>query len=109
MTSRLKRVCAICERRMNLAFDPEKELCHDCISVWRYNIISEHKNGKMTFEKAFKLIEKRSKGSGMSDYDILELIFPPLGENDIQDDRTALNLNFDLDEIKRIEGAHQDE
>ena len=109
MTSRLKRVCAICEKRMNLAFDPDKELCHDCIPIWRDNIASDHKNGKITFEKAFKLIDKRCRGTGMSEYDILDILFPPLGDNDFQDDEMALKLNFNMDRIKEIEARHEDE
>ena len=35
MSSRLKRNCKKCNKRANLAFDPKKLLCPDCLVEWR--------------------------------------------------------------------------
>ena len=45
----------------------------------------------------------------MNDKEVLDLVFPPLGDKDFQDDDMALQLKFDLDKIKEQERRHEDE
>ena len=108
--ARLKRMCAGCNKRMNLAFDPQGKLCADCLIEWRDETVQRHKNGKISFQDAHEMITERCR---MSDYDALELIFPPLGEQDFHSDRMAMKLNFDIDDIKLQEAIerrlHEDE
>jgi len=106
VSSRLKRNCKMCKRRSNLAFDPEKLLCPDCLIVWRDTVVKEHRSGKIPFQEAYESILKRCR---MNDKEVLDLVFPPLGDKDFQDDDMALQLKFDLDKIKEQERRHEDE
>jgi hypothetical protein len=45
----------------------------------------------------------------MSDYDALELIFPPIGQDDFQNEEMALKLNFNIDTVESLMGVHDDE
>ena len=100
MSSRLKRNCKMCKKRSNLAFDPEGLLCADCLIIWRDNVVKEHKAGKTTFQKAFDSILKRCR---MTEEEVLDLVFPPIGPDDFQSDSMALKMNFDIDVIKQLE------
>ena len=98
--ARLKRNCIGCNKRKNLAFDPDEKLCADCLIEWRDDVVREHKAGKIAFQPAFEQITRRCR---LSDYDALELIFPPLGDDDFQDERMAMKLHFDPKVIEQIE------
>lgn len=100
MSARLKQRCkGSCGKRKNLKFDPEGRLCTDCLLKWRDEIITLHKNGGMSFEVCFERVKKRCR---MSDYDTLEIIFPPLDDSiDLQ--HGGLELKFDLDKIRQQE------
>ena len=100
MTSRLKRNCKKCNKRANLAFDPKKMLCPECLVEWRDNVIKEHRAGKMTFQDAYESILKRCR---INEDELLDLVFPPLGKDDFQNDNMAVNLNFDMDVVKKME------
>tara|TARA_Y100001963_G_C6493704_1_gene314630 strand:- start:91 stop:408 length:318 start_codon:yes stop_codon:yes gene_type:complete len=100
MTSRLKRNCKMCKKRSNLAFDPEKLLCADCLVKWRDTVIKEHRSGKMTFQDAYESILKRCR---INEDELLDLVFPPLGDDDFQNENMAVSLNFDMDLVKRME------
>jgi len=105
MSSRLKRNCKMCKKRSNLAFDPLKLLCPDCLIVWRDNVVKEHKPGKMPFQEAYDSILKRCR---MAEQEVLDLVFPPLGKNDFQSDNMALKMNFDLQTIQEIEAKENE-
>ena len=100
MSARLKRFCkGSCGKRRNLKFDPDRILCVDCLVEWRDEQIRLHKNGKMTFEKCFESIKRRMR---MGDYEVIELVFPPLDDaHDYQ--HGAMELKFDLDKIRKQE------
>ena len=98
--SRQKRNCAMCNKRKNLAFDPLEKICADCLVKFRDEIITDHKNGKIAFEPALGQIMSRCR---MSEKDALELLFPPLGLDDFQDERMAMKLNFDPQVVKMLE------
>jgi hypothetical protein len=106
MSSRLKRNCKMCKKRSNLAFDPEKLLCPDCLVIWRDNVIQQHKEGKITFQDAYESVLKRCR---MNEKEVLDLVFPPLGNQDFENEGMALELKFDLDKIERDERRQQDE
>jgi len=100
VSARLKQLCkGSCGKRKNLKFDPEGRLCTDCLLEWRDDLIAEHKNGKLTFQDCFEQIKKRCR---MSDYDTLEIIFPPL-DDDRDYNQGSLQLKFDLDKIREQE------
>ena len=105
MSSRLKRNCKMCKKRSNLAFDPEKLLCPDCLILWRDNVVKEHKAGKTSFQEAYDSILKRCR---MTDQEVLDLVFPPLGKDDFQSDNMALKMKFDLQTIKEIEARENE-
>ena len=104
--ARLKRMCAGCNKRMNLAFDTQGKLCADCLIEWRDETVQRHKNGKISFQDAHEMITERCR---MSDYDALELIFPPIGKDDFQNEEMALKLNFNIDTVESLMGVHDDE
>ena len=106
MSSRLKRNCKMCAKRSNLAFDPDKLLCPDCLIVWRDNVIDQHRNGKIPFQEAYETVLKRCR---MNESEVQSLIFPPLGDGDFQSDDTALKLNFNMKEIEKIERRQEEE
>ena len=99
MSSRLKRNCKMCNKRSNLSFDPEKLLCPDCLIIWRDNVVSEHKAGKTTFQSAYDSILKRCR---MTEKEVLDLVFPPIGKDDFQNDYMALKMNFDIDIVEQL-------
>ena len=99
MSSRLKRNCEMCKKRSNLAFDPEGLLCTDCLIIWRDNVVREHKSGKTTFQNAYDSILKRCR---MTEKEVLDLVFPPIGKDDFQNDYMALKMNFDIDIVERL-------
>ena len=109
MSSRLKRVCKMCNKKANLSFDPKKMLCSDCLIVWRDDLVKEHRAGKIPFGSALDQITKRCK---MTEKAACDLLFPPIGNGDFYDDRLAMNLHFDPEKIKVLEamsGRHEDE
>jgi len=99
MSSRLKRNCKMCKKRSNLAFDPKGMLCPDCLILWRDNVVTQHKSGKMTFQKAYEAILKRCR---MTEQEVLDLVFPPIGPDDFQSDYMALKMNFDIDIVEQM-------
>ena len=99
MSSRLKRNCKMCKKRSNLAFDPERILCPDCLILWRDNVVDQHKSGRMTFQKAYESILKRCR---MTEQEVLDLVFPPIGPDDFQSDYMALKMNFDIDVVEKM-------
>ena len=105
MGARLKRNCKMCNKRSNLSFDPKNLLCVDCLVIWRDEVVSQHKRGKITFQETYETIIDRCR---MTEFEVLDLVFPPLGDEDFQNDRMALKLNFDLDAIDFSE-VHEDE
>ena len=105
MSSRLKRNCKMCKKRSNLAFDPQKLLCPECLIKWRDNVVKEHKAGKTPFQEAYDSILKRCR---MTEQEVLDLVFPPLGKDDFQSDSMALKMNFDLETIKEIEAKENE-
>lgn len=98
--SRQKRSCAMCNKRKNLAFDPLEKICADCLVDYRDEVITNHKNGKISFENALDEIMSRCR---MSEKDALDRLFPPLGLDDFQDERLAMKLHFDPKTVKMLE------
>ena len=98
--SRQKRSCAMCNKRKNLAFDPLEKICADCLVDYRDEVITNHKNGKISFENALNEIVSRCR---MSEKDALNRLFPPLGLDDFQDERLAMKLHFDPKVVKMLE------
>lgn len=98
--SRQKRSCAMCNKRKNLAFDPLEKICADCLVDYRDEVITNHKNGKISFENALNEIMSRCR---MSEKDALNRLFPPLGLDDFQDERLAMKLHFDPKVVKMLE------
>ena len=96
----------MCGKRSNLAFDPEKILCPDCLIEWRDEVVKQHKRGKISFQNAYDQIRKRCR---MTDQEALDLVFPPLGKDDFQSDNMAISLNFDPEVIRQLEAMHDDE
>ena len=100
MSARLKKYCkGSCGKRKNLKFDPEGKLCTDCLIEWRDDLISQHKNGKLTFQDCLEQVTKRCR---MGEDEALILIFPPLDDS-IDFQHGAMELTFDMDRIRKQE------
>ena len=110
MSSRLKRNCKMCKKRSNLAFDPEKVLCPDCLILWRDNVVREHKAGKITFQKAYESILKRcrmNEGILVTGYKTGDYLMTRY-KRGVLDDQNAEAIVHTEEDYEWISGVSQD-
>ena len=44
----------------------------------------------------------------MTDEEVLDLVFPPIGPDDFQSENMAMKMNFDVDVIKQLEAQENE-
>ena len=92
MGARKKKKCMECNRKANLSYDPRGELCVDCLTMMKDELLRKHQSGEMTYQDAERILMKRLR---FSRFQAEKVLFPPLGEGDFHDPRMDIKLRFE--------------